>query len=590
MNGKLLLSNLCCLACNALAMPADSPAQPEHVATANANQPINARDFGAVPGDGKNDLAALRQAVNAAVKLGNCRLMIPPGRYDLAENDAIKLQDEVMSGKLGNPQDRIFNRDFKYVTGLDFTAARNVTVEATGVEFLIDGWMEPVSLQQCQGVTINGLMIDYRRPPNSEGRITTVGSGTVDVKFADWCPVTAAMPFLRLMIYDEDKQSLCGESIYPQGAQLVAPQTIRFKLASDQCRVGRIMSCLHGFHFRPAILLYEARDTVLNDVTIHAQPGMGIVGHLSENLTMNRLRVVPRAGRHVSSNTDATHFVSCRGLIRFDGCKFGGQGDDATNLHCFYTDILEKLPDNRCTLDITRRFETHSVKRDYPRLGDTLAVVRRSTLEEIGHLRVKSVELSTRDWSYTIGYEGSLPEDFQNYTVADITASPALEFVNCHVRSHRARSVLVKTRNVRIENCTFENTTGTAIHIGAEGNWMEGVTAADVVIRNNRIVHCGLGGPNDGTIDDASGIAVHVNAADRSVPGLHKRLLFERNEIIGGLHAISIKGAEDVIVRHNTFRDLSGSAIVVGNSRRVSAHDNQGAEPFQTDDRPVSEK
>lgn len=120
--------------------------------------------------------------------------------------------------------------------------------------------------------------------------------------------------------------------------------------------------------------------------------------------------------------------------------------------------------------------------------------------------------------------------------------------------------------------------------------WLEGVTAADVVIRNNRIVHCGLGGPNDGTIDAASGIAVHVNAVDRSVPGLHKRLLFEDNEIVGGLHAISIKGAEDVIVRHNTFRDLSGSAILVGNSRRVSAHDNQGAERFQTDDLPVPGK
>ena len=71
---------------------------------------------------------------------------------------------------------------------------------------------------------------------------------------------------------------------------------------------------------------------------------------------------------------------------------------------------------------------------------------------------------------------------------------------------------------------------------------------------------------------------------------MHKRLLFENNKIIGGLHAISIKGAEDVIVRHNTFRDLSGPAIVVGNSRRVSAHDNQGAEPFETDDLPVPGK
>ena len=541
---------------------------------------INARDYGAISDDGKNDLEPLRQALALAIKTGHCRLVVPPGRYDLAEADAVKLQDDVLSGRLGNPQDRIFNRDFKYVTALDFTGAEQVVVEARGVEFLIDGWMEPVSLQRCRGVTINGLTIDYKRPPNSEGKIIAVGNGTVDVKFADWCPVTTALPFVRLMIYDEAKQSLCGESIYHHGMQLIAPQTLRFNLRSGQCQVGRILSGLHGFHFRPAILLYEARDTVLNDVTIYAQPGMGIVGHLSENLTMNRLRIVPRAGRHVSSNTDATHFVSCRGLFRFYGCEFGGQGDDSTNLHCFYTDIRARLPGNRCVLDITRRFETHSVKRDYPRVGDTLAVVKRSTLEEVGYLQVKSVELSNQDWSYTVTYEGKLPEDFQNYTVADITASPALEFINCTVRSHRARSVLVKTRNVRIEGCTFENTTGTAIHIGAEGNWMEGVASADVVIRRNKITNCGLGGANDGTIDDASGIAVHVNAADRSIPGLHKRLLFEDNEINGGRHAITIKGAEDVTIRHNVFKNITAEPIVVGSSRRVRAYDNQGAAPI----------
>jgi hypothetical protein len=558
------------------------------LAQAAAATTFQARDFGAVPDDGSNDLPALRQAVAAAVKSGDCTLVIPPGVYDLADDTAIALQTAVLDGKMGmNFQDVLFNRDYVYVTALDFTGARNVTVEARGVEFRMNGWMEPVSLQRCRGVTINGLTIDYQRPPNSEGKIIAVGDGTVDVRFADWCPVTASTPFLRLMVYDEAKQSLCGESIYARGQELIAPQTLRFSLRSGQCQVGRVVSGLHGYHFRPAILLYEAVDTVLNDVTIHAQPGMGIVGHLSENLTMNRLRIVPRKGRHVSSNTDATHFVSCRGLIRFDHCEFGGQGDDSTNLHGFYTDILARLPDGRCTLATSRRFETHSVKRDYPRVGDTLAVVRRRTLEEVSHLRVTAVELSDRDWSYTIAYEGQLPDDIANYSIANITACPALEFVHCTVRSHRARSVLVKTRNVRIEDNTFEYTTGTAIHIGAEGNWMEGVASADVLVRGNRFTDCGLGGPNDGTIDGASAIAVHVNAQDASVPGLHKRLRFEHNEIIGGRHAITVKGAEDVTICSNIFRNITAEPIVVGASRRVRAFDNAGAPPYPPDDQPA---
>jgi len=545
---------------------------------------LNVLDFGAKPNDGINDLTALRKAVAAAVEQGNCTLYFPPGQYDLADSQAIHLQNEVMDGKLGNPEPTIFNRDYSYVTALDFTGANHVTINAKGALFLMDGWMEPVSLQKCTNVTINGLTIDYKRPPNSEGKIISVGTNTVDVQFPSWCPVNEHTPFLRMMVYDEKTSAFGGGCFGAKGQELIAPQTLRFKMHNDLCQRGRLLLGWHGFHFRPAILLYQAENTVMNNVTIHAQPGMGIVGHLSKDITFNHLKIVPRKGCHISSNTDATHFVSCRGTIRFDKCEFGGQGDDSSNVHCFYTDILSKTPDGHCTLAISRHFETHSVKRDFPQIGDTLAVIKRSTLEETGYLKVKSVELSNKDWSYTISFEGELPEDFNNYLVANITASPALEFLNCHVRSHRARAVLVKTRKVRIENCLFENVTGTAIHIGAEGNWMEGVTSADVVIRGNKIVRCGTG---EGTIDGASAIAVHVNASNHNVPGLHKRLLFENNQFIGGERAIAIKSAEDVTIRNNIFKEFTGKPIEVGTSSRVWAFDNKGAEDIRIGDKPA---
>jgi hypothetical protein len=549
----------------------------------SAEEAVTPSTNGVKPDDGINDLAGLRKAVAAAVRQKNATLYFPPGVYDLADGKAIELQNDVLQGKLGNPEPKIFNRNFEYVVALDFTGADHLTINAQGAELRIDGWMEPVSLQQCHNVTLNGLTIDYKRPPNSEGKIIAIGDGTVDVQFESWCPVNEQTPFLRMMVYDDKTECFGGGGVGSQGQQLIAPQTLRFKMRSKDCQVGRTLVGWHGFHFRPAILIYQAENTMLNQVTIYAQPGMGIVGHLSENITCNGVRIVPRSGRHTSSNTDATHFVSCRGVIRFDGCEFGGQGDDSINVHCFYTDILAKTATN-CVLAITTRFETHSVKRDFPRVGDTLAIVKRSTLEETGYLHVKSVELSTNDWSYTVTYEGNIPDDFQQCLVADITACPALEFVNCHVRSHRARAVLVKTRKVRIEGCTLENVTGTAIHIGAEGNWMEGVTSADVIIRSNTIAHSGFG---EGTIDGASAIAIHVNASKTDVPGLHKRILIENNRITSGERAISIKGAEDVTVRNNVFKKMTGKPIEVGASQRVWAYDNEGAEKIELGEKPA---
>jgi hypothetical protein len=308
---------------------------------------------------------------------------------------------------------------------------------------------------------------------------------------------------------------------------------------------------------------------------------MGIVGHLSEDIVLNRLKVVPRRGRYISSNTDATHFATNRGYIRFVNCEFEGQGDDATNVHNYYAHIVSRSSDNVCETFLGEKNPTHSSYQDEPRAGDILAVVKKSTLEEVGYIKVRRFWANPKTRRVKIEFDGYLPDNTEDYYLANMTACPQLEFLDSRVKSHRARSVLVKTRKVRIEGNSFENTTGTAIHIGAEGDWGEGVASEDVVVKNNTFANCGLGGADDGTIDDASAIAVHVKAPKRDRPGLHKRLLFEGNEISGGIHAITIKNAEDVIIRNNVFSRMSEAPVVVGASRRVHVYNNKGAEDFR---------
>lgn len=531
---------------------------------------INVFAFGAVPDDEVNDAEALRRAVAACRDLKVTRLIVPPGQYLLADAKAIELQEAAMRGQLGtNPQEAIFRSGFRYTVGLDFNGIKNLTIEANGAELLCDGWMEPISLIETENITIDGLSIDYKRPPNSAGEIIALGDGTVDVKFFDWCPVFDNINFCRFMVFDNDHEQFCGPAFYGKKWEKIGQNTLRLHLGNNQLRPGRVLIGWHGFHFRPAILLYKAKDTELNDVSIHAQPGMGIVGHLSENITMNRLSVVPKPGRYSSSNTDATHFASIYGEITFDHCLFGGQGDDSTNVHIYYTDILDRLSSNRCQIGMAGRYETHSVMMDHPKVGDRLTVTRKSSLEEIGVIEVKSIDVDEATRTTVIAFSGELPEDIQKYYLANISALPKLTFTNCRVQSHRARSVLCKTRDVLIENNVFEKCTGTAIHVGAEGNWLEGSTAQDVVIRNNRFVRCGFGGLNAGVIDGASAVAIHVNSVDRSVPGLHKRILIENNEVIGGIHAIAVKNAEDVIIQGNVFRGIQEEPVIVGTSNNV---------------------
>jgi len=307
----------------------------------------------------------------------------------------------------------------------------------------------------------------------------------------------------------------------------------------------------HTFHFRPAILILEDSDTKLEQVTIHAQPGMGIVGHRSNNILMNGLRIVPRPGFYQSTNTDATHFTSCTGTIRFDGCTFEGQGDDATNVHGYYQVIKKQTGEKTYHIEMEKQWGTHAMVLDFPDKKDTLELVSKRTLQVLGEYTVTKVDTFPQKWETVVQLDRQLPKDLENYYLIDVTRLPRLEFVNTYVGSHLSRAVLVKTRNVLIENCTMRESTGTAIHIGAEGNWREGAGSRNVVIRNNRILRCGRGGPNDG----ACAIAINVKAPDAKVTGIHKKILIEGNLIEGedAECGISVSCAEDVMIRNNEF-------------------------------------
>jgi len=550
-----------------------------------SNKYINVQDFGAIANDTIDDTVALRKAVAFVSNNPNSELYFPPGKYFISDPKAIKIQQDALFGKLGNnPQSKLFRPNTSYVIGLDFKGAKNLTIKAKNAKLICDGWMEPLSFRNCDNITLNGITIDYKRPANSEGKIIQVGKDFVDVHFSKSYPVSKGLIMLRLMMYDIEKQSLVGGAFNYEKKEFIAPQTIRFygKQICKQAKIGRMLLIWSGFHYRPAILIYKTKDIVLNDVSIRSQAGMGIVGHLSKNITMNRLEITPRKGSYISTNTDATHFATNRGFIRFNNCKFAGQGDDATNVHTYYTKISDTLGKNTCMLRLGRG--THSQYLDEPQVGDIMAIVERNTLKEVGYVSINRFWTYPKESKVKIEYEGKLPLNYKSYFLINITASPSLEFINCHVKSHRARSVLVKTRKVLIEGCTFENTTGTAIHIGAEGDWSEGPASQDVIVRNNIFNNCGIGGESDGTLEGASAVAIHVKAKDRTISGLHKRILIENNVINKGIHAIVVKGAADVTIRNNRFNKIQQAPIKVGASKRVKAYQNKGASSLYTKD------
>ncbi len=521
---------------------------------------LNLRDF---PGtDARRRFA---DALEAARRTPGTTLIVPPGVYPISSDQARQTQADVLSGVYGeNPEKDLFSPEFPYTVGLDLRGHTGTTVEAYGALLLADGFMEPVAVRECRGVTVCGLTVDTRRKPYSRGTITGWRAedrggrtGQMEVCFDGRFPVDGRTIMPRWCIYDFHTHRF-NLDLKIRSRSWLGGQNYRFEAEGMQAPgpEGAEFYVWHSFHSRPAVMIESSWDITLRDVTIHSHPGMGVLGHRSGNILLERLRVVPSHGEHMSTNTDATHFTSCRGTLDFIDCEFSGHGDDATNVHTFYHDIAPLGGDAyRGSVSVT----THSLTADHPDPGDELELVDRRTLERRGVYHVLECTPETDARGYTARVDAPLPPDAGKTSFfCNVSQLPRLRFIGCTADNHWARSVLIKTRHALVEGCTFTGSALQAVHVAAEGWWREGAACEDVVIRGNRFTDCGRAGHGK-----TGGIRVEMAAdAPRGTP--QRGIVIEDNlfDLSGVENAVHVSNAEDVVIRDNVFLNESRSVEI----------------------------
>ena len=514
-------------------------------------------------------LSMLRNAVDYLRTHPNTTLVIPAGRYILHDDKAYQQQYDLMHGRYtDNPYIATFNGNFDYVTGLDFTGLKDVVIEADGATFLIDGMMQPIAIQHCQNVTVIGLTLDMVRRAYSKGVIVRCDKDSFDVQFPDQKWISEQMPAPRMCVVGRRERRMVA-TIHADvessaSKERINEDTVRFFRQIAPKLLGEEIYVFHTWHTCPAVLIYEAEHTLLIDFKIHSHCGMGIVGHRSSDILLKRCMIVPAPGSAVSTNTDATHFTSCKGLLRCENCSYEGQGDDAINVHGFYQTI-EKHENGECVLCVNVRCSTHSLKFDHPDVGDELELVRKKNLAVEGGLyTVKAVELDHAAWKCRVTLDRPLPDDCVGEYLCDITQLPRLEFVGCHIRNHFARAMLLRTHGALIEGCSFESSILTAIHVSAECYWHESAASEDVVIRGNRIMHCG---ELDGvSADEVGGVNIYVGADHPDRP-VHRNIRIENNLIDcpNTRYAIRANFVDGLTVRNNQ----TNGAILIENCINV---------------------
>ncbi|MBN9300221.1 MULTISPECIES: alpha-1,3-galactosidase-related protein [Dysgonomonas] len=456
---------------------------------------------------------------------------------------------------------------------------RRVEIKGQNSEFVFHGEIVPFYIKNSRNVTLSGISLDYDKSFIFEGEVIANNEKekSIDIKVSS--NTDYRIRGARLFFGGYKWEKALGENIVfdpktrapyyytSKYSHLWWPAELQAKDLGDNCvrllgfnseevpPVGSIYTDKgpHGENRTfPGIIIHSSSDVILKDVNVYMSGGMALIGENSENISLDNYNVKLRenSGRIISASADASHFVNCRGLIKFDNCLFENMLDDATNVHGTYMPIRKSISDH-CIAVAFGHYQQEGF--DFASEGDTLRIIYRNNLQPQQVFRVKEIE-KINDNYYLIHSADKLesfPEN-GNMAVENLSGVASVEMKNCTVRNNRARSILISTsKPVLIENNYFDSMMAGILIAGDANSWFESGNVGDVVIRGNTFVNIGKGGEAPQSVLQ---ISPEIPKENRKDGYYHGKIVFEDNIVktfdSQVIYALSVKSLE---IKNNKF-------------------------------------
>ena len=432
---------------------------------------VSVTDLGADPTGRKDSTAAVRAAIQKVSKIGG-RLNFPKGTYLFTPTSG---------------------------TILSFNSYQRLTVEGNGSLLKFSGNAQPFTFAACSDLQFADLRIDWQDPPFSQGQVQSVAGWQVDIALdPDYrnypiASVEAIGQYARATKLPAPKGI---DSYYNVASiQRVSPELVRLTLKKQlPLTAGMCVVLRHRVYGSNAVVLRKCVNSRIFGVTIHTAPGLGLVALGCTDIALATFAVTPPpdSSRYMSTCSDGSHFVDCRGTLSLSHCTFLGMGDDAVNVFASYWKVEESYA-GICHVSA----RSHSPIGDWqlPRAGDTLQFVDATTLAPLQQATIKGTSLAGSNAILTTSGTGVAP---RGALVCNQMSAPKLEVMDSHFLGNRARGIVAHS-NVTIENNNFWGCSLPAILLAADAKWMEGPVVNNVLISQNRFGNCGYAYPGAGT-------------------------------------------------------------------------------------------
>ena len=440
---------------------------------------VNASEFGMVPGVRKDQGPALRAAVSALRRQGGGVLNIPRGIYHFYPEGALN-----MSFHISNHDQPLI-----HPVCVPLADLRNVRVEGNGSLFLFHGKVVPLLVMDSENVSINRLSVDYERSWCTEARVVKTDDRFTEVEIDK-----KAYPYEirnnRFVFQGKGWEEGMGSCMaFEKGTGHIIANTSDIGW-NGHVEPGDTLVLRNYNRPHPGCVVYRARKTSLNDVSLHQSSGMALLVQRSEDFHMKGGGVMVRkgTGRVHTAGADATHFSNTRGGIVVEKALFEGMMDDAINVHSTCLGVMEVVDSHTLKCKYMHR---QAVGFEVFLPGEKIRFINGPTLEPGGTATVKTaVKKNSAEMVITV--EEPLPSSVRaGDAVENADFYPSVVFRNNIVRNNRARGSLFTTpERVLVEGNLFDHSSGSAILLAGDAQgWYESGACHEVVIRKNTFIN-----------------------------------------------------------------------------------------------------
>lgn len=449
----------------------------------------------------------IRTAIENA-KDKEIKLVFDKGSYLFKPNSAYEAYNAITNH--GNGLKRIaFHMD----------GFKKVTIEGNNSEFIFHGQIIPFQFDNCENVSVDGVVIDWDIPFSFQGEVVANNKEegwrelrpftegfSWKVKKGKLCfPVIDGFEYQYMgstLPFNAETKAVahaaCDQTSKPTKVEVLPNGNLRFyEKAKYYAPVGSI---LHSKgqkgdnRYGPAFHIIRSKDIVITNTVVHHALGMGYLAEKSENITIKNSGVYLREGtdRVVSATADATHFCNVKGDVLVEDCRFENMLDDGTNVHGTYVEVDQVIDAHTVRVKLVHFQQTGF---EFTGKGDEIWFIKAPSPARKEINTVKEVKYLNSTYS-EITFEEELPKDLSPKDLLENkTYNPVFTMRGCVIKNHRARNIVLKSPlKTVIENNKLSSMMSSILFRGESFYWYESGAVEDVVIQNNEFTNCATSG------------------------------------------------------------------------------------------------